>query len=237
MPGTSIPIDDRAAAGQRAVELHEPGVEVIEALLVKTATPRSSWLRPPHCPDAWVDAAELEWISRDRECRQLVAWFGQLTEHAGRRRATVLGNGTVPPRTIVGVAQEEPPAVGRVGRYLCEPDAAVLAAGLAATLAAEHRLLPIAPGVAYWTADEPVDDRALGCFEVGDVMPLDVKRLKAHLRGRGIGRLEIKKRGVDCQPEQLRRQLTLRGESAATLIVLPIGGRTTAIVCRRMERQ
>ena len=29
-------------------------------------------------PPDWIARCELEWISRDRECRQLVAWHGNL---------------------------------------------------------------------------------------------------------------------------------------------------------------
>ena len=41
-------------------------------------------------PSEWARRAELEWISRDRECRQQLAWFGGLTNHPGMRRATTI---------------------------------------------------------------------------------------------------------------------------------------------------
>jgi hypothetical protein len=88
-------------------------------------------------------------------------------------------------------------------------------------LAGEHGLAPITAGIAYWTGDAPVDDPALACFEVREVLPLDLKRLRTALRARDIGRLEIKKRGVELDPEKLRRQLKLAGDGSATLIVMP----------------
>jgi hypothetical protein len=43
------------------------------------------------------------------------------------------------------------------------------------------------------------------------------------LRERGIGVLEIKKRGSDVSPEVLRKEMALKGENAATLIVTRVG--------------
>jgi hypothetical protein len=230
---------DRRPAGRRTtrVELHQPDAAAIDALLRRNVNAAVKLAPAATLPDAWSAAAELEWIGRDRECRQLVAWFGELAGAAGRHRATVLRNGASEPRTIVGTPAVEPPATGRVGRFVFEPHAAVLAAGLAATLAAEHGASPITAKVAYRTADAAVEDPALSCFEVREVLPLDVKRLKALLRARKIGRLEIKQRGVTCKPEALRRQLGLAGDHAAVLLLLPIEGRSMAILAQRFACQ
>ena len=53
-------------------------------------------------------------------------------------------------------------------------------------------------------------------YEVLEELPYQDKRLKAALRERGIGRLTIKKRGVQVVPEELRRRLALRGDAEAT---------------------
>jgi hypothetical protein len=226
---------DRRPRGRRTtrVERHEPGVDAIERLLARN--PRAAVKLAPAAslPESWPDRAELEWISRGRECRALLAWFGPLASHAGRRRATIL-NAMSAPRSVVGLPGQEPCATNRVGRYVFEPDAAVLAARLAATLAAELGLAPITPGIAYWTGDAAIDDPALGCFEVREVLPFDVKRVKALMRARNVGRLEIKKRGVDVDPQRLRRQLQPSGAESATLLAMPIDGRVTAILAARI---
>ena len=49
-----------------------------------------------------------------------------------------------------------------------------------------------------------------------------------------IGQLEIKKRGVDIDPEKLRRELKLRGDNAATLLITRVAGRPTAILAQRV---
>jgi hypothetical protein len=62
----------------------------------------------------------------------------------------------------------------------------------------------------------------------------DRKKLKAYLRERGIGVLEIKKRGSDIVPEQLRKELALKGEGAATLIVTRVGDAHRVLVCKTL---
>jgi hypothetical protein len=84
------------------------------------------------------------------------------------------------------------------------------------------------------SSDTHVSHPALNCFEVGDVLPFEVRRLAAHFREAKIGTLEIKKRGVDLDPAQLRRQLKLRGDQAATLIITPHNGKQIAVVAHRV---
>ena len=77
---------------------------------------------------------------------------------------------------------------------------------------------------------------SIGClsrFEVIEVMPYRAADLKRWLAERGIGRIEVKKRGVDLEPEQVRREIAGHGDEAATILLARIGGRVTAIVARR----
>ena len=169
----------------------------------------------------------------------MVAWFGRLAEHPGRHRATILherpDGGANIVRTVVGDHGTWAPPGEKVGRYVFDPDPAVLAAGLSGALAAEHGLSVTGPRAAYLTGDRAIADPALACFEVTDVLPLDLKRLRRLLHERGIGHLEIKKRGVAHEPGQLRRRLHLRGEGSAVLLLAPIGGTVTAILARRVR--
>jgi hypothetical protein len=89
-------------------------------------------------------------------------------------------------------------------------------------------------GPTYFTGDSPISDPALTCFRVEDILPLGTLPLAKHLRLRGIGQLEIKQRGVDIVPEKLRRELKLRGDIAATLLLAKIAGRPAAILAHRV---
>jgi hypothetical protein len=231
---------DRRPAGRRTTraEFHDPSPAVIEQWLSRCPDAAVKLAPAAELPQHWGRAAEAEWIGRDRQCRQLVAWFGRLARHPGRRSATVLSHspdGTgVSARTVVETDGSALPFAGGLGRYVLEPDPAVLAADLPGVLAAEHGLAALVPGGGYLTGDRPVvDDPALACFEVLESLPFDLKRLRQLLTAHDIGRLEIKKRGVAEDPQSLRRRLGLRGSQAAVLVIAPLGNSVTAMLCRR----
>jgi SAM-dependent methyltransferase len=226
---------DRRPAGRRStyVGCHEPGLAELQTLLQCCVHGAIKLAPAAEVPGPWEQTAELEWIGRGRQCRQLVAWFGNLARYPGRRAATVLGDH--PPRTIVGLPWAEPPVAQRIHRYVYEPDPAVLAAGLTGELARQHELAALAPGVGYLTGDVRCHDAALTAFEVDEVLPFKLPLVKAALRARRIGLLEVKKRAVSCDTARLQHQLRGPGDKPATLIVAPHAGQTRAVLCRRVR--
>jgi hypothetical protein len=232
---------DRRPEGRRTtkVALAEPGPDILAHLVNKSRSAAIKLAPAADLAAPWWQEAELEWISRTRQCRQLVAWFGELAQHPGQRRATILRAAETPGEvqvaaTFVGQSNVECSIAPQLGRYVFEPDAAILAAKLEGALAVDQRLTAMAVGVAYYTADSPSLHPALACFEVLEIMPFRERQLRTWLRERRIGRLEIKKRGVPIDPETLRRQLQLDGPDEATVLLARIGGRITAILARRV---
>lgn len=239
----AIHIDpDRRPHGGRTVRVEhsEPGLDFLTQL-VQSERPLAIKLAPAaQVPELWSARCQLEWIGSRGECRQQVAWFGGLEKcnpltNSGMpgRAATVIWPGTAP-RTIMGCGDERLPIVDQIGRYICEPHPAVIAAQLVSRLAEEHDLAGIEPGIAYLTGDRLVSDRALAVFEVFEVLPCDLRRLKATLRPRRMGHLEVKKRGVPHDPRQIARALEVPGDESATLLLMPVRGCTTAILARRL---
>uniref|UniRef100_UPI0005B7A52A THUMP-like domain-containing protein n=1 Tax=Actinomyces polynesiensis TaxID=1325934 RepID=UPI0005B7A52A len=72
-------------------------------------------------------------------------------------------------------------------------------------------------------------------FEVLDVVALRPRAVQEALRARDVGRVEVKKRGVDLDPEALRRSLRLDGAGEATVIATRVDGRHRAIIARRCQ--
>ncbi|MCL2594020.1 MAG: class I SAM-dependent methyltransferase [Promicromonosporaceae bacterium] len=136
---------------------------------------------------------------------------------------------------------------GGVGEYVYEPDGAVIRAGLVAEAAAELGGCLLNPTIAYITTDSPAPaisvDPALGQapiatgYRVLDTMPFGVKRLKAYLRERDVGRVTIKKRGTAVTPETLRPQLSLRGNNEATIILTRIGPAQSILIVEPLSQQ
>ena len=228
--------DRRSDAGRTTrVELHEPSKDVIDRMLTSCQHGAVKLSPAAGLTQDWQQRAELEWISNRRECKQLVVWFGSLARHPARRAATMLATSDkVPARTVVGIPQVEIPVARSVSRYLFEPDPAVLAAALTGALAADHNLSCLAPNIAYLTGDRPVADPALAAFEITDVLPFDMKRLKALVRHRHIGRLEVKRRGIDEDPARIRHTLSGPGDQSATLLIARTGSNVTAMLATRL---
>ncbi|MFO0923326.1 MAG: hypothetical protein U0905_12645 [Pirellulales bacterium] len=86
----------------------------------------------------------------------------------------------------------------------------------------------------YMMAEQATPSWFVDWFQVREQVSLDVKKLRKHLRAHNIGKLEIKKRGVEIDIEQLRRDLKLEGEGQATLFLAREGKRHLAILADRM---
>jgi len=225
---------DRRPTGTRTTrgELFEPPLEILTAFRLRNQNASLKLAPATELPVEWCEQAEREWLESRGGCRQQVAWFGGLARHPGRRSATVLlPDGRI--QTIVGNDDRLPPVAAQVGRYLYEPAAAVLAAKLTTDLCREHNLAAISSGVAYLTSDKVIDDVTLAAFEVLDILPLDRKQLRAYCREHHLGRLEIKKRGVDVDPERLRKEIAGTGDNAATILIAPHQQHIRAIVAAR----
>ncbi|MEW1979601.1 SAM-dependent methyltransferase [Citricoccus sp. NPDC079358] len=131
--------------------------------------------------------------------------------------------------------------------YLFEPDPAVIRAGLVADLIERDfagvggRLLD--EHIAYFCADDAVDTPFATGYRVLEVMPYKVKGLRRWVKETGVGRLDIKKRGVDVTPEELRR-LLMSGQGKvgkgagrhATLVLTRIGEERVAVVVDPLPR-
>jgi hypothetical protein len=139
------------------------------------------------------------------------------------------------PGGLATLTDEDDPgdqALRAVGRYLYEPDGAVIRAGLVTAVAAGVGGGLVDGHIAYVTADEAFTTPFARSYEVVEELPFKEKALKAALRERGIGRLTIKKRGVDVVPEELRKRLALSGDAEATLVMTRVAGKGTALLVR-----
>ncbi|GGK77528.1 methyltransferase [Sphaerisporangium melleum] len=178
--------------------------------------------------------AETEWVSYKGEVKEAVLWTGALArgvhpagEGAAPRRATLLPSGD----TLTADPALGDPEHGPVGRYLYEPDGAAIRAHLVAEVAAQVAGRLIDPRIAYITADAPAATPWASRYEVLEVLPFSVKRLRAALRERRVGTVTLKKRGSALDLEQLRRDLRLSGDNSCVVALTRIGARPFALIC------
>jgi hypothetical protein len=235
---------DRRATGRRTTTLEycQPDLNVIDRLLSQNPNAAIKLAPATKVPNDWTTTCELEWISRDRECRQLVAWHGNLALTPGLHRATILpptrecqrSECATPPRTLTGPPNQPNPITSKPDQFIFDTDPAVRTARLTGTIAAEHNLAALSSGPTYLTGPRAISDPSLTCFQVDDVLQIRVRALADYLHQRNIGMLEIKTRGVGIDPEKLRRDLKLHGNNAATLLITNLAGRPTAILAQRI---
>ena len=177
---------------------------------------------------------EAQWVSVDGEVVELAVWSGVLARPGVGRAALVLRSGSAAELTAVSDSADA--EVGALGEYLLEPDGAVIRARLIGDLA---RSIPgggrmLDPTIAWITTDSAPNTPFGAAFRIVERYPLDVKTLKKELAARGIGTLEIKKRGVDVDPAAFRTRLGLKGDQAATLVLTRVAGARVALLAERL---
>ncbi|WP_276061701.1 THUMP-like domain-containing protein [Mycolicibacterium confluentis] len=172
---------------------------------------------------------EVEITSWAGSVREACLWSPGLGESGVTRRATVLDTGEQ-----LTDAEDSDCEVGPVGRWIVDPDGAVVRAGLVRHYAARHGLWQLDPEIAYLSGDT-VPPGVRG-FEVIEELAFTEKALRQALSVHDCGVLEILVRGVNVNPDELRRRLRLRGTVSLSVVITRIGAganaRRRAFICR-----
>jgi hypothetical protein len=176
---------------------------------------------------------EAEWVSVAGSIVEALLWGREPTRTW--RRATLVRGATV--LEVTADADPGPAPTGPVRGWLHEPDPALIRSGLMSLVAAELGATLIDPTIAYLTSDGPADSPWVSSYRITESLPFNLKKLKALLRSRGIGRVVVKKRGSPIEPEALARQLRGPGSESAVVVVTRVAGRPTALVCAPLSHR
>ena len=171
------------------------------------------------------DKFEATWVSH----RGDLVEFSQWSTDPGRlgKRFAVMVDGE---SELEFTGDEFEAEVRSLDEFVYEPDPALIRSHLIGAYADEQGLGLLSAGIAYLTGSERKSPWLRGYKLLAD-LPLDEKAISRYLSERSIGSLEIKKRGVDIDPQLLRKRLKLKGSGAATLIATKVGGARKALVC------
>jgi hypothetical protein len=172
---------------------------------------------------------EVEVTSYRGSVREACLWSAGLTEPGVRRRASILDRG----EQITNAEPQDCP-VGPAGRWIVDPDGAVVRAGLVRHYGARHGLWQLDPDIAYLSGDQlPPEVRG---FEVLERLAFNERRLRQTLSALGCGSLEILVRGVEVDPDALRRRMRPRGSRPLSVVIARIGAGSAStamvFVCR-----
>jgi len=177
------------------------------------------------------EGTEASWVSYNGSVVELVVWSGILARPGITRSALVINARGTTEVTGPGDSLDQP--VGPLHEYLYEPDGAVIRARLIGDVARTVNATMLDPTIAYFSAAEYHTSPAWQVFQVLQRTPYTEKNVAKMVKEAGVGQLEIKKRGVDVDPHELRARLPLSGDTPATLIITRVAGEKTAILARR----
>jgi hypothetical protein len=176
--------------------------------------------------EALPDDVEIEVVSLHGEVKEAVLWAGAARTGV-RRTATLL-----PAGDVLAGRPVNPPAVRPPGRFLLQPDGAVVRAHLVAQLADDVGGWLLDATIAYVSADTAVPTPFGRWFEVAETLPFSLKGLRSRLRELDVGTVVVKKRGTAVEPDELRQRLGLTGSRTATVVLTRSAGRQVALVAR-----
>jgi SAM-dependent methyltransferase len=218
----------RRAGGRRQLDPDRwsPPWSTVTALLERVPTTVVK-VAPGLDHDRVPAGIEAEWVSVGGSIVEALLWGSGLSETW--RRATLIRDG----EAVELTAGEDPglASTGPVRGWLHEPDPAVIRSGLVACVADELDATLIDPTIAYLSSDARAASPWVSSYRVIDVLPFNLKKLRALLRARGIGRVVVKKRGSPIEPETLARQLRGSGSGSTVVVVTRVAGNPTVLVC------
>ena len=188
-------------------------------------------LGPGHDKKQIPEGTEAQWVSVDGDLVEMGLWFGKVARENVARSALLIQGDSKHEITSSNSSSSSAP-LAKLGRYVYEPDNSLIRSGLIAEFSEPEGLTLIAPDIAYLSSENKIESPWLKGYEVIDDLVFDRKKLKAYVRENNIGILEIKKRGSDISPEELRKQLSPKGEGAATLIVTRVGDAHRVLVAQ-----
>jgi len=172
---------------------------------------------------------EIEVTSYRGSVREACLWSAGLAQPGVTRRANVLDRG----EQLTDADPDDCP-VRPVGRWIVDPDGAVVRAGLVRHYGARHGLWQLDPDIAYLSGDRL--PAAVRGFEVLEQLVFDERRLRQALSALDCASLEVLVRGVRVDPDALRKRMRLRGGRPLSVVITRIGARSCghamAFVCR-----
>ncbi|KUM30519.1 SAM-dependent methyltransferase [Arthrobacter sp. EpRS66] len=188
----------------------------------------------PGLPHEAIPAnAESVWISDHGSVIEACLWFGKLKREDVVRAALVIDKDGAHELTSPVAAKDDPVAeVGELAAHIYEPDGAVIRSHLISSLLETTGGHLLDEHIAYFTHEEQISTPFTRGYKVLAVHDYNVKKLRSWVKANGIGTLDIKKRGVDATPEELRKILLAgvpkSAKNRATLMLARIGEKRVA---------
>jgi len=170
---------------------------------------------------------EIEFVAEARGLKEACLWSPAWATTT--RRATVIQGDASESMTASEVAPAAP--VAPPGGYLLDPSPAVTRAGLVADLAAGLGAWQIDPKIAFLSADHPLRSPFGRALRVEASLPFSLKKLAATLRELDVGPVDLRRRGLAGDVEDIRRRLRTNGSRRAVVMLTRVVNMPWTLVC------
>ena len=171
-------------------------------------------------PPGW----ELELVAEGRDLKEAVLWSPALATAA--RRATVLPG----PHTLLP-APGDPVPVAPPGRFLHDPNPAVTRAGLVEELARSLGGWKLGERIGFVCTDADVRSPFARTLEVVESAPWVEREFAKRLRALGVGAVDLRRRGLAGNVDEIHRRLKLKGTRRATVVLTRAADRPWGLIC------
>lgn len=175
-------------------------------------------------PPGW----EIEFVAEGRALKEACLWSPAWATTS--RRATVLPDGAT---LTAGAAA--PAAIRTPGPYLLDPSPAVTRAGLVAELAQQLGGWQVDPRIAFLSADQRLTTPFGRSFRVEASHPWSMRELSKTLRGLDAHVVEVRRRGLAGEVDDIRQRLPRAGDRQVTLLMTRVDDKPWAFVCTPLD--
>jgi hypothetical protein len=191
----------------------EPSIAEVEELVSQT---KNACVKLPTgvSGDDISVPCELEWVSVDSGLKEAVMWTGDFMR-CGTTVSLLHKNAVLTDSELPDVE----PEIRRAGKYLYEPDPALIRSGLLGRKAASLGMSLISADIAYMSSDTPVPDPFFRAFRITGSMKFNLKKLNEALGEMDAGNVTVKKRGFPMLPEEVISKLRLKGSKHVTVVL------------------
>ncbi len=189
---------------------------------------------PPGYPtDTIPDTAEIVYMGSRTDCRECLVLLGALAKNPGKLRAVMISQTGDATEWISASTRREPQPelpLGPVKKFIAEPIPLLVRSHLFTQIAEQKGFHLFSPGIAYVTADLPLAETGFSNYKVIETCPITTSAVRSMLKKHDIGKLTLKKRGVEIIPEDEIKRLAPRGKKEGILFYTRIAGEKTAIL-------
>lgn len=185
--------------------------------------------------------AEIIYLGSKNDCRECLVLLGELAQNPGKIRTVILTKENnyqfISSENRPKIEEEQNLQEGDLKRFLMEPCPLFVRSKLFTEFAKEWKAEIISKGIAYITTAEPLFHLGFSTFEILDSAPLGTAAVKAMLKKHNIGKLTLKKRGVEIIPEEEIKRLMPKGKNEAILFYTRLAGNKIALLAKRLTER